>query len=186
MKHVIDPTVDIVFKAILGYPERKHLLIHFLNAILQRSGGDEIQDVTIINPVDSEEEVNSKTVIHDVKATDRKGHTFLIDMQVVSHTALNHRLLFTAAGSYFNKISSGQDYTKLKPVIAIWILAEGLLSMPPRMQGFPDPRPARLSTKTGHYQADDQLHLAFTLHSPQAQCYLTDHLQIHVLQLSLF
>jgi hypothetical protein len=44
MQHQIDPTVDCVFKAILGKEERKHLLIHFLNAILQRKGTARIVD----------------------------------------------------------------------------------------------------------------------------------------------
>jgi len=35
MKHKINPTVDCVFKAILGSEENKNLLIHFLNAVLE-------------------------------------------------------------------------------------------------------------------------------------------------------
>jgi len=38
----IKPTVDCVFKAILGKVENKSLLIHFFNAVLDLHGDDSI------------------------------------------------------------------------------------------------------------------------------------------------
>ncbi|WP_182869340.1 PD-(D/E)XK nuclease family transposase [Rhodopirellula sp. JC639] len=45
----IDPTVDFVFKLLLGSPEHPVITLHFLNAIL----GEEIEivDVEILNPI---------------------------------------------------------------------------------------------------------------------------------------
>ena len=51
MKHKINPTVDCVFKAILGSEENKNLLIHFLNAVLEPKKGSLIKEIVINNPI---------------------------------------------------------------------------------------------------------------------------------------
>ena len=49
MKHKINPTVDCVFKAILGSEENKNLLIHFLNAVLEPDS--KIKEIVLNNPL---------------------------------------------------------------------------------------------------------------------------------------
>lgn len=60
MRHAIDPTVDCVFKAILGKEANKNLLIHFLNAILQLRGAARIVEVVIANPYNEREFVRGE------------------------------------------------------------------------------------------------------------------------------
>jgi len=55
MKKIIKPTVDCVFKAILGSNENKSLLINFLNAVLGLIKGQFIKDVHILNPYNEKE-----------------------------------------------------------------------------------------------------------------------------------
>jgi predicted transposase/invertase (TIGR01784 family) len=78
MKHQINPTVDCVFKAILGTEENKNLLIHFLNAILEPKKASLIKDVTIKNPYNEKEFSTDKLTIVDIKAIDENGKIYQI------------------------------------------------------------------------------------------------------------
>jgi predicted transposase/invertase (TIGR01784 family) len=75
MKHKINPTVDCVFKAILGSEENKNLLIHFLNAILEPEKGSLIKEVLIKNPYNERSFTDDKLTIVDVKAIDMDFHS---------------------------------------------------------------------------------------------------------------
>ena len=55
MKHKINPTIDCVFKAILGSEENKNLLIHFLNAVLELTKGSLIEEIILNNPYNDRE-----------------------------------------------------------------------------------------------------------------------------------
>jgi predicted transposase/invertase (TIGR01784 family) len=74
MKHKINPTVDCVFKAILGVEENKNLLNPFLNAVLEPAKGSQIQDVILKNPYNEREFTGDKLTIVDVKALDEQGN----------------------------------------------------------------------------------------------------------------
>ncbi len=50
MKHLIDPKIDCVFKALLGHEDNSNLLVHFLNAVLQGELAAPIMHVQILNP----------------------------------------------------------------------------------------------------------------------------------------
>ena len=69
MKHRISPTVDCVYKAILGAVENKNLLLDFLNAVLAPQFP--ISDVEILNPYNEREFYSDKLTIVDVKARDK-------------------------------------------------------------------------------------------------------------------
>ena len=95
MKHRINPIVDCVFKAILGSPKNKNLLVHFLNAILERKKGSLIRSVAIKNPYNEREFIGDKLTAVDVKAIDEKGRNYQIEIQTAIHAALPARILYT-------------------------------------------------------------------------------------------
>ena len=159
MKHRIDPTVDCVFKAILGKEENKNLLIHFLNAVLEPEKGSQIKDVTIINPYNEREFIGDKLTIVDVKAVDEKDKKYQIEIQLDTHPALASRILFTWSSIYHSQMQEGDNYKKLKPVISIWLLNGSL------------------------FGEIEECHLPFTLYNLQHKLVMTDQLAIHVLQL---
>lgn len=70
MKHHIDPTVDCVFKAILGSVQNSNLLIDFLNAVTKPKPHRKIVSVDIINPYNEKEFLTDKLSIVDIKAED--------------------------------------------------------------------------------------------------------------------
>ncbi len=159
MKRKINPTVDCVFKAILGAEENKNLLIHFLNAILEPEEGSRIIDVTIKNPYNEREFVGDKLTIVDVKAVDEKGTIYQVKIQLANHAALTAQILYTWCGIYLSQIQANDIDQKRKQVISIWILNKNL------------------------FEDMEDYHLSFSLFNETHELVLTDQLTIHLLQL---
>ncbi|MBF0225532.1 MAG: Rpn family recombination-promoting nuclease/putative transposase [Desulfobacterales bacterium] len=133
MKHNIDPTIDCVFKALLGDEVNKNLLIHFLNAVMKPKKNEEIVKVTILNPYNEKEFLSDKLSIVDVKACDHVGRTFQIEIQLSIHSGLKSRIVYGWSDIYSSQLKEGQSYSQLKPVITIWLMTEDLF---PEKEGF--------------------------------------------------
>jgi predicted transposase/invertase (TIGR01784 family) len=168
MKKLIRPTVDCVFKAILGSNENKHLLINFLNAVLGLMKGQAIKDVVILNPYNEKEFQDDKLSIIDIKATDETGAFYQIEVQISIYRWLAERMLFNWATIYHSQLTSGQDYTQLKPTTSIWLLEDTLFS------------------PESEEEMNKYLHLNFKPYDKNVMIYLSNHLDIHVLQLPFF
>ncbi len=161
MKHKINPTIDCVFKAILGSENRKHLLIHFLNSVLEFHDDPErkVVDVWIQNPYNEREFEDDKLGVVDVKAREASGRFFHVEIQAALHPGLKERMLYTWSTIYHSLLGKGDDYTLLKPVISVWIV-------------------------TGVLFADTRLcHLRFRIEEPETGLLFNDHFAMHVLQL---
>ena len=117
----VDIKNDIAFRKIFGNENKKIILISFLNAVMKLKGNDAIEDVEILNPYQLPIIKNLKASIIDVKARDKKGKTYIIEMQVAEPDGLDKRLLYYASKEYSQQIESGELYTKLNPVIFIGI-----------------------------------------------------------------
>lgn len=117
----VDIKNDIAFRKIFGNENKKIILISFLNAVMKLTDKDAIEDVEILNPYQLPIIKNLKASIIDVKARDKKGKTYIIEMQVAEPDGLDKRLLYYASKEYSQQIESGEFYTKLKPVIFIGI-----------------------------------------------------------------
>lgn len=117
----VDVTNDIAFRKIFGNENKKIILISFLNAVMKLRDKDAIEDVEILNPYQLPIIKNLKASIIDVKARDKKGKSYIIEMQVAEPDGLDKRLLYYASKEYSQQIERGEDYTELKPVIFIGI-----------------------------------------------------------------
>ncbi|CAK0740619.1 hypothetical protein CCP4SC76_1030006 [Gammaproteobacteria bacterium] len=116
MKHRIDPKVDCVFKALLGSEENRQLLIHFLNAILSAELSGPIVEVEILNPYNDKEFLTDKLSIVDVKAKDKSGRVFQVEIQMCAYPSLPKRMVYNWADIFSQQLQTGGDYTQLKPV----------------------------------------------------------------------
>lgn len=159
MKHKIDPTVDCVFKFVLGKEENKRLLIHFLNAVLKLEEASRITDVTIINPYTEREFESAKLSVVDVKAYDEQGMHYQIEIQRALHAGLASRILYTWSAIYHSLLKKGETYIQLEPVISIWLLKESFF---PQVNAY---------------------HIPFGLYNLEHRIPLTNHCAIHLLQL---
>ncbi len=80
-----------------------------------------MEDVEILNPYQLPIIKNLKASIIDVKARDKRGKTYIIEMQVAEPVGLDKRLLYYASKEYAQQIESGEHYSQLNPVIFIGI-----------------------------------------------------------------
>ena len=151
----IDPTVDFAFKKLLGSPEHPAITLHFLNAVL---GGDpEIREVEILNPILDRDFDEDRLSILDISARDAHGKLFNIEMQTTLPSELPERLAYYVCSLFVGQLGRGDSYQELRPAIGICVL-DGIL--------LPDTA---------------AIHSDFRLRSVESV--LTDHLQIHLLEL---
>ena len=118
----VDVKNDIAFRKIFGNEKKKVILISFLNAVLGLEGKDRIREVTLLNPFQLPRIAGEKSSIIDVKATDGKGSTFIVEMQVAEPAGFNKRVLYYTSKDYAGQISIGEEYPKLRPVYFIGVL----------------------------------------------------------------
>ena len=117
----VDIKNDIAFRKIFGNENKKIILLSFLNAVMKLEGTNRMAEVEIINPYQLPIIKNLKASTIDVKARDEKGQTYIVEMQVAEPDGLDKRLLYYAGKEYAQQIESGEQYTRLRPVIFIGI-----------------------------------------------------------------
>ena len=117
----VNPKNDIAFKKIFGNDNKKEILISFLNAILDLKGIKEIESIEILNPYQVPHLIDFKQSTLDVRAKDKRGVTFIVEMQVERKSYLRKRFTYYVAKEYVSQIESGADYPKLNQVIFIGI-----------------------------------------------------------------
>ena len=118
----VDVKNDVAFRKIFGSEQKKVILISFLNAVLGLEGQSRIKDVTFVNPFQLPRLIGEKSTIIDVKATDEKGSTFIVEMQVAEPAGFDKRVLYYASKDYAGQINIGDEYPKLRPVYFIGVL----------------------------------------------------------------
>ena len=155
----IDPSVDCVAKYLLGTEKNTDLLIDFLNAVLFLSGDEQVVHVTITNPFNEKTFLEEKTTALDIRARDQRGHSFHIEVQVITHQDLPQRMVYYWSSIFSSQLKKAEGYGELKPVISIWVLVDPL---------FPD---------------EEVVHIPFGWHSKERNLSLIEEDLIHVLQL---
>jgi predicted transposase/invertase (TIGR01784 family) len=120
-------TNDLLFKIVFGSKGNEKLLALLLNALLQLKGKRQIQELEILNPINLPEFKSDKTSIIDVKACDKSGEMYCVEIQVKAHSEILKRVLFYSSASYIKQITRGTKYTDLKKTICLWIMCETML-----------------------------------------------------------
>ncbi len=121
---------DIAFRKIFGNETKKEILISFLNAVLKLEGAKQIMWVEILNPYQLPIVLGAKSTVLDVKAKDKAGNEYIIEMQVTDKMGFAKRVVYYSAKSYSAQLNIGEDYFKLKPTIFIGILNFEFLENP--------------------------------------------------------
>ena len=122
MKRIVNPTSDIFVRFLLGLEENKPILIDFINTILLDSEFEPAADLTILNPFNLKAVLDGKESILDIKAEDKTGRVFDVEIQVIGNASFVKRSLYYWAKNYHSQLKESEYYTKLKPVICINIL----------------------------------------------------------------
>ncbi|NOQ35890.1 MAG: Rpn family recombination-promoting nuclease/putative transposase [Methylococcaceae bacterium] len=114
----LDVKTDYAFKKVFGSKESKPLLISFLNALLEFDG-ENIVDLTIVDPYQIPMLKGMKDTFVDVKAKLSNDTLVIIEMQVLNVEGFEKRVLYNAAKSYSEQLVKGEKYNLLNPVIAL-------------------------------------------------------------------
>jgi len=154
----IDPLVDYAFKMLFGRTDHKMLTISLINTVLD--GQPPVTDVTFLNTIQNKLSADDKYLILDVLAEDVLGRKFNIEVQIALPAGMAERMAFYTAETWIRGLREGQNYNELRPSISICVLAGSLVEQPAR------------------------LHLDFRLRDLSSPRPLTEHLQIHFLQLN--
>jgi predicted transposase/invertase (TIGR01784 family) len=115
----IDPKVDYAFKRVYGRDENRDVLASVLEAVLAGTEFGTITDLEIRNPFNDRNTANDRLSIVDVRARQKSGELFNVEMQLLPFKELPKRLLYYWSVSYAEQLDKGQSYTELKPTILI-------------------------------------------------------------------
>ncbi len=102
--------------------KKKVILISFLNAVLNLEGNARIIDVKLVNPFQLPRIRGEKSSVIDVRAKDRSGRSFIIEMQIAEREGFGKSIQYYSCKDYASQINIGEQYPKLKPVYFIGIL----------------------------------------------------------------
>jgi len=116
----ISPKTDFAFKKIFGSNRSQKILISFLNAIVYE-GKNTIKSLEIIDPYNPGSTSTLKDTYLDVRAVLDNGSTVIIEMQVLNVEAFEKRVIYNIAKAYANQLEMGEQYTRLRPFIALSI-----------------------------------------------------------------
>jgi len=156
----IDPKVDYAFKYLFGRERNRPLLLLLLNAILRPQ--EPLAELELLNPFNEKDFEDDKLSILDIKAKDRLGRLFNIEMQLLATRAFRERLLYYGAKLYQGQLQEGMAYQQLRPTTVICFLNAVLFA-----------------------EVADH-HLIFEWRERQHGLVLSDQLAIHLLELPKF
>ena len=123
-----DPKNDFAFKKIFGNENHKEILISFLNSILDFKDNQTIVDVTLKNPYQLPDIKELKETILDIKAKNKDGEEFIIEMQKKDLGDFAKRSLYYTSKAYIQQLPKGKqdnkkiDFNQLKKVYYIAIV----------------------------------------------------------------
>jgi predicted transposase/invertase (TIGR01784 family) len=112
--------VDFAFKKLFGSEENKDLLISLINAVV--SDEDQVADVMLRNPYSLADYQAGKMSILDIKAVDRKGRWFNVEMQISEDLYFDKRAIYYWAKLVTEQLAEGQMYKQLQKTVSICIL----------------------------------------------------------------
>jgi len=126
MAKYLDPKNDLLFKKIFG--EHKELLISFLNAFLPLEEGAEVEEIEYLSPEQVPETPLGKNSIVDVRCTDNRGRSFIVEMQSEWSASFRNRLLVNGSKAVVNQMNKktpkdkAKDFSMLQPVYVLAVV----------------------------------------------------------------
>jgi predicted transposase/invertase (TIGR01784 family) len=155
---LLPPSSNFIFKALLA--KNEILVIDILNAFPEFQGENKITEIEILNPELPKSTDADKASILDIRAKDKKGRSFLIEMQGTPHPFFPERLLFYWSKVYGAGIQKGMKYSGLPKVYSITFLNSNL------------------------FKNTEDFHTTFQLLDKRTgKILLTEHLEMHILEL---
>ena len=137
------------------------ILLDFINSIMINANMKTFRSLEILTPFNLKKNRNLKETIVDVKCITQNGSVVIIEIQLQGNSRFPERILYYWAANYSKLLKHGERYDELTPVISINLLNFNL-------------------DKTKN------IHSCYMLYEMNNKKLLTDHLQIHIIELKKF
>jgi len=154
----IPPRVDVVFKAIFGKDSNKPLLASLLSSVLNLPT-EELLELEIVNSELGVNRINEKNSRLDLRIRLLSGVEIDVEIQLIHHKAYVERILTYWAKMFLGNLLIGEDYDNLKKCIIVNIVGFNLFDF-------------------------HNMHSKFHIRSDTDGRLLTEHLEIHFIELS--
>ena len=154
----IAPHIDIVFKSIFGSEKEKGPLKSLLSSIMELPL-ESFEELELLNNELMPENVELKSSRLDLRIKLKDKTEIDVEIQVINQVAYKERILYYWAKLYSGNLKKSETYDKLKKCVVINIVYFELFKMP-------------------------RMHTKFQLLETKENELLTDHLEIHFLELS--
>ena len=138
------------------------LLLDFINSVMISADMKTFKSLEILNPFNLKKHYKDKETIVDVKCITKNGAVVIIEVQLAGSSRFPERILYYWASNYSKLLKKGEKYDDLTPVISINLLNFNL-------------------NKT-----NKNVHSCYMIYDTKNKRLLTDHLQIHIIELKKF
>ena len=159
---------DLFLRYLFSYSGNENIALNFINSVFKDLDFETFTKIEILNPFNISENYDEKESIApkvdsrlDIKATTETGIVVLIEIQARGNEDFIKRALYYWAYNYSSSLNRGSEYEELKAVVSInitnFILSE-----------------------------EDKIHTCYFLKELNNNKILTDHCQIHFIELPKF
>mgnify|MGYP004661632641 CR=1 FL=1 len=138
------------------------VLLDFINAVMISADMKTFKAVEILNPFNLKKHYNDKETIVDVKCITKNGTVVIIEVQLSGNSRFPERILYYWSANYSKLLKKGEEYEDLTPVISINLLNFNL------------------------NKVNKNVHSCYMIYDTKNKRLLTDHLQIHIIELKKF
>ncbi|WP_028328529.1 Rpn family recombination-promoting nuclease/putative transposase [Brachyspira alvinipulli] len=152
---------DLFLRYLFSYSGNENIALNFINSVFKDSDFEIFKEIEILNPFNIAENYDEKESIVDIKAITETGIVVLIEIQARGNEDFIKRALYYWAYNYSSSLNRGSEYEELKVVASINI-TNLILSY------------------------ENKLHTCYVLKELNNNRILTDHCQIHFIELPKF
>ncbi|ADG72765.1 Rpn family recombination-promoting nuclease/putative transposase [Brachyspira murdochii] len=159
---------DYFVRYLFSSKDSNLILLDFINSTMLDSGMKTFRSVEILTPspkagsrLNYKENYEDKETIADVKCITQNGTVVIIEIQLQGNSRFPERILYYWASNYSKLLKHGEKYDALTPVISINLLDFNLDDF-------------------------DNIHSCYMIYDTNNKRLLTDHLQIHIIELKKF
>ena len=138
------------------------VLLDFINAVMISADMKTFKAVEILNPFNLKRHYKDKETIVDVKCITKNGTVVIIEVQLSGNSRFPERILYYWSSNYSKLLKKGEEYEDLTPVISINLLNFNL------------------------DKVNKNVHSCYMIYDTKNKRLLTDHLQIHIIELKKF
>ena len=168
-KKPFNPLNDFFVRYFFTDKGGEKVLLDFINAVMISADMKTFKSVEILNPFNLKKHYNDKETIVDVKCITKNGTVVIIEVQLSGNSRFPERILYYWSANYSKLLKKGEEYEDLTPVISINLLNFNL-NKNDNAKGGQKPN----------------VHSCYMIYDTKSERLLTDHLQIHIIELKKF